>query len=379
MRVIVVGAGIGGLAVAVGLRQAGVDVQILERAERVRAHGSGLSLFRNGFRALDAIGIGEQVRATAGTAVAVHQSGTRSRDGSWLTRMGPASTNDVRVIDRADLHRILLASVAPDSIRTGAVVASVTATSVVLDTGEHLFADVIVGADGLRSAVRTSAFDDPGVRDSGYGAWRAITTRPVATDTAGESVGRGERFGIAPLADGRVYWFACVSTPPGSSPAGDAAMEEVRRRFGHWHQPIEEILDATDPASVSYLPIEELAAPLASFVSGRRVLIGDAAHAMTPNLGQGANLAIEDAATLATLLIAAAKHNNELPAVLARYDALRRRRTQRIARQARVLGAVMQASHPVTATLRDLAMRSVPARAVDSRVRAVTSWSPPTA
>ncbi|OPX16416.1 FAD-dependent monooxygenase [Gordonia sp. i37] len=377
MRVIVVGAGIGGLAIAVGLRQAGVDVQLLERADRVRAHGSGLSLFGNGFRALDAIGIGDQVRAAAGPAGVVDRSGTRRPDGSWLTRM--ASTHDVRVIDRADLYRILLAAVPAGSIRAGARVVEVGDTSVVLDTGEHLSADVIVGADGLRSAVRSSAFDDPGVRDSGYGAWRAITTRPVATDTAGESVGRGARFGIAPLADGRVYWFACVSSPPGSSPAGDAAMEEVRRRFGHWHQPIEEILDATDPASVSYLPIEELAAPLASFVSGRRVLIGDAAHAMTPNLGQGANLAIEDAATLATLLIAAAKHNNELPAVLARYDALRRRRTQRIARQARVLGAVMQASHPVTATLRDLAMRSVPARAVDSRVRAVTSWSPPTA
>ncbi|MDF3282762.1 FAD-dependent monooxygenase [Gordonia sp. N1V] len=377
MRVIVVGAGIGGLAIAVGLRQAGVDVQLLERADRVRAHGSGLSLFGNGFRALDAIGIGDQVRAAAGPAGVVNRSGTRRPDGSWLTRM--ASTHDVRVIDRADLYRILLAAVPAGSIRAGARVVEVGDTSVVLDTGEHLSADVIVGADGLRSAVRSSAFDDPGVRDSGYGAWRAITTRPVATDTAGESVGRGARFGIAPLADGRVYWFACVSSPPGSSPAGDAAMEEVRRRFGHWHQPIEEILDATDPASVSYLPIEELAAPLASFVSGRRVLIGDAAHAMTPNLGQGANLAIEGAATLATLLIAAAKHNNELPAVLARYDALRRRRTQRIARQARVLGAVMQASHPVTATLRDLAMRSVPARAVDSRVRAVTSWSPPTA
>ncbi|WP_288337190.1 FAD-dependent monooxygenase [uncultured Gordonia sp.] len=375
MRVIVVGAGIGGLAIAVGLRQAGVDVQLLERADRVRAHGSGLSLFGNGFRALDALGIGDQVRAAAGPAVVVHRSGTRRPDGSWLTRM--ASTHDVRVIDRADLYRILLAAVPAGSIRTGARVVEVGDTSVVLDTGERRSADVIVGADGLRSAVRTNAFDDPGVRDCGYGAWRAVTTGSVALDDAGETVGLGARFGIAPLADGRVYWFACVSTPPGSNPAGDAGMEEVRRGFGHWHPPIEEILDATDPASVSYLPIEELAAPLASFVSGRRVLIGDAAHAMTPNLGQGANLAIEDAATLATLLVAA-KHGDELPAVLARYDALRRRRTQRIARQAKALGVVMQASHPVTATLRDLAMRSVPARVVDSRLRAVTSWSPPT-
>ncbi|QTI68499.1 FAD-dependent monooxygenase [Gordonia polyisoprenivorans] len=372
MRVIVVGAGIGGLAIAVGLRQAGVDVQLLERADRVRAHGSGLSLFGNGFRALDAIGIGDQVRAAAGPAGVVDRSGTRRPDGSWLTRM--ASTHDVRVIDRADLYRILLAAVPAGSIRAGARVVEVGDTSVVLDTGERRSADVIVGADGLRSAVRSSAFDDPGVRDSGYGAWRAITTRPVATDAAGESVGRGERFGIAPLADGRIYWFACVSASLGRCAGG---LDEVARRFGHWHPPIEEILDATDPASVSSLPIEELAAPLASFVSGRRVLIGDAAHAMTPNLGQGANLAIEDAATLATLLVAA-KHGDEVPAVLARYDTLRRGRTQRIARQARALGAVMQASHPVTSTLRDLAMRSVPARVVDSRVRAVTRWSPPT-
>ncbi|MGC5248755.1 FAD-dependent monooxygenase [Gordonia sp. DT219] len=375
MRVLVVGAGIGGLGLAAGLTRAGIEVEVVEQAEQVRAHGSGVTLFANGFGALDALGIGDDVRTAAGAA-GTYSSGSRRPDGSWLMRLGGAAEN-LRVIDRAELYRVLLAAVPRDSVRTASRVVGLGDGGVVLEGGTELAADVVVGADGLRSRVRADAFGDPGIRYAGYGAWRGITEHPVPIDAAGETLGRGARFGIAPLGDGRIYWFACVSVAPAYRAGG---LDEVRRRFGDWHDPIGALLDATDPAAVSYAPIEELARRLRTFASGRCALLGDAAHAMTPNLGQGANQALEDAAVLNHLLgrdLGSAPDIRSITATLARYDALRRPRTQRIARQARLLGTVMQWRHPFLATVRDSAIRLAPTALADRQARNLQQWSLP--
>ncbi len=134
-----------------------------------------------------------------------------------------------------------------------------------------------------------------------------MTREPFALTAVGETWGSGERFGITPLPDGRVYWFAVANGAATSAVANQTSdavsgVDEVRRRFTGWHDPIPALLDATDPDTVLRNDIIELAAPLPSFVNGRIALVGDAAHAMTPNLGQGGNLAIEDAVTLARLV-----------------------------------------------------------------------------
>jgi len=126
--------------------------------------------------------------------------------------------------------------------------------------------------------------------------------------------------------------------------------------FAGWHEPIAKVVQATDAEAVSWLPIEELARPLPSFSQGRAVLLGDAAHAMTPNLGQGANQGFEDAATLCTVL----RQTSDLPRALARYDTLRRPRTRDVARQSRLLGRVGQLSNPLLVRARDTVMRATP-------------------
>jgi len=186
---------------------------------------------------------------------------------------------------------------------------------------------------------------------------------------------------MAPLPDGRVYWFGVASLPPRAPLADEYA--EVRRRFGGWHEPIGEILEATPAEAVFRRDIEELASPLGSFVHGRQVLVGDAAHAMTPDLGQGANQALEDAVTLALLVAESAVANDpktgELARLLNRYDRARRPRTQSIARRARGVGRMGQLAHPVAAAIRDAALPLVPSRVWRSGLEQVQSWAPPVA
>jgi 2-polyprenyl-6-methoxyphenol hydroxylase-like FAD-dependent oxidoreductase len=239
--------------------------------------------------------------------------------------------------------------------------------------------DVVVAADGIRSRTRASWPGDPGVRYSGYSTWRGVTAHPADLGgAAGETLGAGLRFGMAPLPDGRVYWFA-VATMPADTALPDE-FGEVRRRFGGWHDPIPAVIGATPPEMVFRLDIFDLAGPVPTFRRGRTVLLGDAAHAMTPDLGQGAGQAMEDAATLTRLLtpFATAERRERLDvaglaAALDTYDRQRRARTQPIARRARRLGALMQNG----GWLRDTLLRLTPSSVLARQLGAVQSWAPP--
>lgn len=391
LRVAVVGAGIAGLATAVGLTRAGATVTVFEEALTVRSAGSGLTVFGGGLRALDALGMGDTFRALTDADVRLLRGGQRTPDGRWLAAIPSDAVAEMRVVDRGDFHRMLLRAVGSDAtIRTGARVTSAAPDGTLRwETGEGHHRsesfDLVVGADGMRSNVRTAFQDDPGGRYAGYGAWRGITSVPVDLDgEAGETWGVRTRFGMAPLADGRVYWFA-VATMPEEAVFHDepAALEAL---FGHWHDPIPRLLATTDPTSVHRLPILELARDLGSFVNGRIVLVGDAAHAMTPNLGQGGGQGLEDAAELCHLLadhartadhVLPADHAHGVDEALARYDARRRPRSQRISRLSRLIGDVAHVPGPRLTRLRDTILSLTPEAALRRRVRAVQEWDGP--
>ncbi len=393
MRVGIVGGGIGGLVTAIGLQRAGATVDGFERVHELRALGSGLSVFGNGFAALEAVGAGAAVRAVAGDAVTTLRAGQRTPDGRWLTTTSAAALRDLRVVHRADLHRVLSGLLAPGTLRGGHDVRSVSAdgTRVTFadtdnDTGSEAGAastekfDVVVAADGIRSTLRTGWPGDAGIRYSGYSAWRGVTSEPVDLGgAAGETWGAGLRFGMAPLRDGHVYWFAVASMP--ADQHIDDEHEHVESLFAGWHAPIDELIAATAPSRVQRLPIEDLARPLRTYRRGRCVLLGDAAHAMTPDLGQGGNQAMEDAATLTALLAplaaADAPDDGRISSALETYDAVRRRRTQPIARRARMVGRVAQARGPVRVALRNALLRAVPDAVADRQLVAMQAWHPP--
>ncbi len=232
-------------------------------------------------------------------------------------------------------------------------------------------ADLVVGADGINSVVRSRLWPGaPGPVYSGTTAWRAVTAWDGPLP-AGVSLGPGAEFGMVRVGGGRVYWYGAVNAP--ALPQKAAQQEpgdewaSVRSRFGAWHDPIPALLAATPPEAVLRHDVYHLATPLPSYVEGRVVLVGDAAHAMTPFLGQGACQALEDAVVL-----------GQLAGDLAEYDRQRRPRTQQVARASLRTGRLgQQLTNPVAVAVRNTLLRLMPPSVVARATAAVTAWRAP--
>jgi len=377
---VVVGGGIGGLAAAIGLHRIGWDVTVLERTSMLEDTGAGISLAANGLRALDELGIGGAVRnASRGQ----YSGGTRTPQGGWLARMDGSALEKavgtpIMGIPRSTLHRLLREALPARSLVIGSEAATVEQTGPgTVHVGYSttvLEADLVVAADGIDSKVRGRLFPDhPGPVHSGSTVLRAITEHAVDLRTDFELTwGRGAEFGHIAFLDGKAEWHAVLSLPAGTRFADP--LTELRRRFHTWHDPIPALLNATRPEAVLHHDVNELRTPLPSYTVGRIALLGDAAHAMTPNLGQGACQALEDAVTLAAALGA----ESTVEAGLARYDAERRPRSQAVARAARQAGRMgQQLSHPLAVTLRNTAMRLTPSRVATRMILRHHAWAPP--
>jgi 2-polyprenyl-6-methoxyphenol hydroxylase-like FAD-dependent oxidoreductase len=355
-------------------------VTVLERAAEFRPVGAGVTLMANGLRGLDALGVGDAVRA-AGRVDA--PGGIRTPSGRWISRVdGEALTRVLGTpavgIHRATLHRILRDALPAGAVLTGAEVLDVTPLVRYRQGGRILErrAGLVVAADGIGSGVRARLWPDlPPPAYTGSTAWRGVTDQPwTGETTTAITWGRGTEFGSVPLGDGRVYWYAAVTAPAGQPAPGGDEMAAVRARFGAWHPPLPALLDATDPATVIRTDLYHLATAPASYRHGTVALLGDAAHAMTPNLGQGANQAVEDAAVLA----AAADPDGDVGAALDAYDRQRRPRAAWVAGAAmRIARYGQQLRHPAAVALRNTVMRCTPSRLALRSMARYADWTPP--
>ena len=382
-RAVVIGTGIGGLAAAAGLYSAGWDITACERAASLEAVGAGLALAPNGLRALDVLGAGDALRALA----VPQEPGIRRSDGRWLMR----SATGHRIADRFGDPFILVPRAAvidalavrvPDGVLSlGTEVTSVepgvNAAARISTTAGELEADLVVAADGIGSAARLALFPGhPGLRYAGFTTWRLLTGPVNRQVPMAESWGRGTVFGVMPLSDGRVYCYAAAPADSGAR-AGDELAELVRL-FGTWHEPIPQLLAAARPQDVLRHDVAELAAPLPAFHCGRTVLLGDAAHPMTPNLGQGACQALEDAAVLTRLAVRT--QPDAIAGMLSRYTTARLPRTTDVVRWSRRAAAMATWASLPAVTTRNALTRLTSKLAPGAALRSLTpiyNWQPP--
>ncbi|GAA2759405.1 FAD-dependent monooxygenase [Actinopolymorpha rutila] len=377
-RAVIAGGGLGGLTAALALHRNGWQVQVLERAPVLEPVGSGISLWPNALRALDVVGLGDRLRGASAVGGA---GGVRRPDGRWLARSDVGTAVRARfgdpliVAHRAELVAMLVDALPPDTVHTATTVTGVEDLSgaeltVHTDNGDRV-ADLLVAADGIRSVLRRQVVPDhPGPRYAGYCAWRMIVPAVAGAAAGFETWGRdGQRFAAVPLGDAQWYCYATATVPAGHT--GDDHIADLRDRFGSWHDPIPAILARLRPGTVLRQDVEELGTPVPAMHAGRVALLGDAAHAMTPDLGQGGCMAIEDAVVLAATLQQA-----PVAEALALFTAQRLARTTTTATRSRRAGRLYLAPYPVQ-TLAARLMGLLPDAAVARGLDSIVDWRPP--
>ncbi|MFI6323716.1 FAD-dependent monooxygenase [Nonomuraea sp. NPDC050556] len=385
-RAVVIGGGIGGLTAGVALHQRGWDVTVMERAEKIEPVGSGLAIAANALKALDVIGLGDEVRKLSSIQ---GMAGIQSADGRWITHTTEDTAHErygdsIVMMLRATLTELLLDALPNGALRLGAEVREIPD------------ADLVVAADGIHSATRKKLFPEhPGPVYSGTTAWRVLVPKPDRPLQTTETWGRGMVVGVMPLAGDLVYMYATDVLPAGTvfpkrqderteqderAEQHERAEQEERaeqderaellRRFGGWHDPIPALLESADNARIIRNDVYYLDTPLPAMHQGNIALLGDAAHPMTPNLGQGACQAIEDAVVLSLLADRG----------LAAYTAARLDRTAKVVKMSRQICALTKVRNPLAVRLRDAGMRLGSRLNPDLMLKSmdeVLAWHPP--
>jgi 2-polyprenyl-6-methoxyphenol hydroxylase-like FAD-dependent oxidoreductase len=366
LTIAIAGGGVGGLTAAIALDRRGHDVRLFEKAASFTDVGAGLSLWPNALAALGRLDLERQVMDCGYWE---DDGAIRSPDGAVLREL----ENTNLMILRSELQRVLVAALGDIPVALGARCTGVSANGrapvLRLADGTSVEADLVIGADGIRSAVRQSiAPDDDPPRYSGLCAWRGVVRAPDMVDSAWLSVGNGLQFLAAPLVDDHVYWSPLVRLDEGRWDGISDHRGFLLDRFRAWHEPIPTLVDRT-PNDV-LLPTPVYFRPPPTWVTrGRVALIGDAAHPMTPDLGQGGCQAIEDAVVLADCV---SSGSDDIELALRQFAERRLGRIRRVVREARQLGVVMAEDHRPAMRLRTTALRLVPARLTDRRLSAIT-------
>lgn len=361
--IVIIGAGLGGLSAALALSRAGHAVQVFERAPALTEVGAGISLWANAMRVLDALGVGEAVRKASEP---LRTTEFRGRNGRSVVARFDAEVMEQRLgfspviamIHRATLVEILASALPAGSLHFGAACEGVAQhpdrLAVSLSNGATVDADVVVASDGVRSRVRSIVFGDTAPRFAGYVCFRGVCARPAGLECGylGEWWGRGQRFGITALPNDLVYWWATVNVErPDVTHDIDATLIH---RFADWSAPVPSLLASTPRESILCHDVIDRP-PTRGWSRDRVVMIGDAAHATTPNLGQGGCLAIEDSVVLARHL----GNPGPIEARLRAFEQERFARTTAINRESYRLGAVGQWQGSVACGVRDQVARLV--------------------
>jgi FAD-dependent urate hydroxylase len=356
-RAVVIGAGIGGLAAAIALKQTGWDVAVYERSPELREVGAGITLWTNAVKVLRKLGVGDAVEAVASP---LRKSELRSWRGHLLvgtdfTRLGEKLGAPTVGIHRADLQAKLADALGREHIHLGMTCVAYNqdekGATALFAEGDEARGQILVGADGIKSLVRQHLLGVEQPRYAGYTAWRGVglIDRPeVPLGVTVLAMGRGSQVGILPIGGGRTYWFATANVPARETAGPGGNKADLLARFKDWWPAIPAAMEATADSAIIRNDIFDRP-PVRKWTDGRVTLLGDAAHPTTPNMGQGACQAIESGYVLAKCL----KEAETAEAGLLAYEQSRFDRTAKITNESWKLGRMFAYENRLKCWLRD--------------------------
>ena len=360
----IIGGGVAGLSMAIALRNLGKDFLVYEQSAKLQGIGAGFGLAANAMYAFDYLGLRQEVEQlgyyTASYAILDHRGRTLLAPDT--ERLSSRYQQKNFTVHRADLHQYLLSKLPSEQVLLNKRIRwfeqTADAVSLFFEDGTAYRCRYLIVADGVKSVVRQQLLPDATPRYSGYTCWRAtIDQGAIGLPHGSETWGPMGRFGMTPLTGDRIYWYACINSPQNSDRHRHYTVNNLLQHFGRYHQPIPEILSNTTDSDLLWNDIVDIK-PLKHFAYGNIVLIGDAAHATTPNMGQGACQALEDVAVLTQEI----QHAGPIQDAFKNFEKRRLKRTAYITNTSARIGRAAQVSHPVTIAIRNRLMRTLPAR-----------------
>lgn len=370
----IIGGGIGGVAAALALHRSGIRATVYERAEELREVGAGMMLWPNATRVLKELGVLEKVAALSGPS---HHFLVRSPTGRILMDIGLGHF-DVPALcaRRSDLLSALISALPVESVRLGHEFRDFerheTSVGIRFANGVSAEHDFLIGADGIRSRVRSQLLGILAPVYRGYTVWRGLAHLPGggSKGSNSETWGRGQRFGILGTGGDRFTWYATANTDPDHVDSPEGRQRELLRMFAGWHEPVESLIAATEESSILKNGAYDLP-PLKRWGQGRVMLLGDAAHPCTPNLGLGGCMALEDALVLAKSFC----RESSAELALRRYESLRRRRTRHVQQRSLLMGNIGQWENRLVAGGRQIVTSMLPATLFEHNLRRIYSYA----
>ncbi|MDB9526913.1 FAD-dependent urate hydroxylase HpxO [Oscillatoria sp. CS-180] len=340
LKAVVIGAGMAGLATAIALRQAGYEVDVYEKTSKIRPAGAGISLWSNGIKVLNRLGLGEAVAAIGGQMNRMEYRTHKDdllNDIDLIPLMEKVGQRPYPV-SRTDLQDIMVNAFGENNIHMGMRCVGVKqdeqSATAIFEDGSTATGDIVIGADGIHSEVRSYIAGPTGTRYADYVNWNGLVDIDEdlpAHDSWVIYVGEGKRASMMPVGGDRFYFFFGCPKPQGTSTEPEEIPAELAGIFAGWAKPVQHLIQKLDPQQVNRLEISDLD-PLPQLVKGRVALVGDSAHASTPTLGQGGCQAMEDAEVLCRYLVTT---NISVEDALKRYEAERKERVADLVLKAR--------------------------------------------
>lgn len=368
-RFAIIGAGIGGLTAGIMLEKLGFQVDVYEAGDSARGIGAGIGLASNAIKAFEYLGLDREV-----IAISNHLRDFEICDDKGKTilsadteRITRNYNTDNYAIHRADLHNFLVSKISSKSIHLNKRLKNFRQENdeVIIEfkDGTNSKTDYLIGADGVNSKVRQLLVPISDPRFAGYWCWRAtIEHHFEGINKSTEVWGKNGRFGITPLKENRIYWYACINTNLKDG-VKDFGLENLKNRFKDYFPIIGEVLNLTQEKDLISTPIVDIA-PISNYSFGNVLLLGDAAHATTPNMGQGACMALEDVAVLQDEL-----NNNDVKNSFINFEKRRLKRTHYITATSLRAGKVAQSENNFIIYLRNNLLRMMPDNITQSQLK----------